>query len=60
MIMIPNGPGKTNNYTEFIQDLKELVAEGKVPQSRIDDAVRAFCVSSIKWGFLTTPTPTRR
>jgi beta-glucosidase len=39
MIMIPNGPEKTNNYVEFIQDLKELAAEGKVPQSRIDDAV---------------------
>jgi beta-glucosidase len=40
MIMIPNGPGKANNYVEFIQDLKYLVATGKVPQSRIDDAVR--------------------
>jgi beta-glucosidase len=39
MIMIPNGPGKTNNYVEFIQDLKDLVAEGKVSQARIDDAV---------------------
>lgn len=40
MIMIPNGPGQRNNYVEFINDLKELVAEGTVPQSRIDDAVR--------------------
>jgi len=40
MIMIPNGPDKPNNYIEFIDDLKALVAEGKVPQSRIDDAVR--------------------
>ena len=40
MIMIPNGPGKQNNYVEFINDLKQLVNEGKVPQSRIDDAVR--------------------
>ncbi|HLP76596.1 MAG TPA: glycoside hydrolase family 3 N-terminal domain-containing protein, partial [Candidatus Paceibacterota bacterium] len=40
MIMIPNGPGKANNYVEFIADLKALIAEGKVPQSRIDDAVR--------------------
>ena len=39
MIMIPIGPGKTNNYLEFIQDLKALVAEGNVPQPRIDDAV---------------------
>jgi len=40
MAMIPNGPGQPNNYRDFIRDLKELVAEGKVPQSRIDDAVR--------------------
>jgi len=40
MIMIPNGPGKTNNYVEFIHDLKGLVVEGKVSSARIDDAVR--------------------
>ena len=39
MVMIPNGPGKANNYVEFIQDLKQLVAGGKVSQARIDDAV---------------------
>jgi beta-glucosidase len=39
MVMIPYGPGRHNNYVEFIRDLKALVAEGKVPQSRIDDAV---------------------
>src|SRR5450756_1667004 len=40
MIMIPNGIDKTNNYVEFIDDLKALVAGGQVPQSRIDDAVK--------------------
>ena len=40
MVMIPNGPGKSNNYVEFITKLKELVHEGKVPESRIDDAAR--------------------
>ena len=40
MIMIPNGPGQKNNYVDFINFTKELVAEGKVPQERIDDAVR--------------------
>jgi beta-glucosidase len=30
-------PGR---YREYIKDLKELVAEGQVPMSRIDDAVR--------------------
>jgi beta-glucosidase len=39
MIMIPNGPGKPNSFIDFIRDLEELVAEGNVPQSRIDDAV---------------------
>jgi beta-glucosidase len=39
MVMIPYGPGRHNNYVEFIRDLKALVAAGKVPQSRIDDAV---------------------
>ena len=40
MVMIPNGPGQKNNYVDFITLLGELVTEGKVPQSRIDDAVR--------------------
>ena len=40
MIMIPNAPGKPNNYVEFIDDLKTLVAAGKVSQARIDDAVK--------------------
>ncbi len=40
MIMIPKGPGEPNNYVEFIADLKQSVLEGRVPQARIDDAVR--------------------
>ncbi|HWD18754.1 MAG TPA: glycoside hydrolase family 3 N-terminal domain-containing protein [Verrucomicrobiae bacterium] len=40
MVMIPKGPGSTNNYIDFINDLKALVAEGKVPMARIDDATR--------------------
>jgi beta-glucosidase len=40
MAMIPNGPGQKNNYVDFINLLKDLVREGKVSQSRIDDAVR--------------------
>jgi len=39
MIMIPYGPDHTNNYVEFIADLKQLVAAGKVSPARIDDAV---------------------
>lgn len=40
MIMIPRSPDKPNNYIEFITKLKELVGEGRVAQSRVDDAVR--------------------
>ncbi|MDD5139571.1 MAG: glycoside hydrolase family 3 N-terminal domain-containing protein [Verrucomicrobiales bacterium] len=45
MAMVPYGPMQTNsweknNYITFITYLKQLVAEGKVPQARIDDAVR--------------------
>ncbi len=57
MIMIPIGPGKPNNYIEFIDDLKALVAEGKVPQSRIDDAVRRILRVKIQLGlFESTAT----
>lgn len=40
MVMIPNGPGKENNYVDFITLMKELVKEKKIKKSRIDDAVR--------------------
>jgi beta-glucosidase len=40
MAMIPNGPGKPNSYVDFITKLTELVREGRVPMTRIDDAVR--------------------
>ncbi|MGA3284302.1 MAG: glycoside hydrolase family 3 N-terminal domain-containing protein [Verrucomicrobiota bacterium] len=55
MIMIPFGPGKTNNYVEFIQDLKELVAKGKVPQSRIDDAVSRILRIKFQMGLFENP-----
>jgi beta-glucosidase len=57
MIMIPNGRDKTNNYVEFINDLKSLVADRKVPQSRIDDAVRRILRIKIQLGlFESTAT----
>ena len=40
MAMIPYGPGENNNYKQFIADLKDSVASGKVSEARIDDAVR--------------------
>ena len=57
MIMIPHGLGTTNNYVEFIQDLKELVAEDKVSLSRIDDAVRRILMVKFQMGlFESTAT----
>lgn len=50
MIMIPNGPDKENNYVQFINFLKELVNEGKVPIERIDDAVRRILTVKFEMG----------
>jgi beta-glucosidase len=55
MIMIPYGPGQTNNFVEFITDLKELVAAGRVPQSRIDDAVRRILRIKFQLGLFHEP-----
>ncbi|HXT12766.1 MAG TPA: glycoside hydrolase family 3 N-terminal domain-containing protein [Candidatus Angelobacter sp.] len=57
MIMIPNGPPKTNNYVEFIEDLKSLVADGKVPESRIDDAVRRILRIKFQLGLFDSARP---
>ncbi|MGH7950768.1 MAG: glycoside hydrolase family 3 protein [Limisphaerales bacterium] len=55
MIMIPYGPGHKNNYVEFINDLKSLVAEGKVSQTRIDDAVRRILRIKFQMGLFENP-----
>ncbi len=55
MVMIPNGPGKPNNYVEFINDLKDLVAEGRVPLARIDDAVRRILRIKFQMGSFENP-----
>jgi beta-glucosidase len=55
MVMIPHGPGQPNNYIEFITDLKELVAEGTVPMSRIDDAVRRILRVKYQMGLFEQP-----
>ncbi|HSY43713.1 MAG TPA: glycoside hydrolase family 3 C-terminal domain-containing protein, partial [Candidatus Acidoferrum sp.] len=43
------------NYFEFITDLKQLVAAGKVPQSRIDDAVRRILRVKFAMGLFDDP-----
>ena len=55
MVMIPNGPGQKNNYVQFITQLKELVAEGKVPQARIDDAARRILRTKYQMGVFEHP-----
>lgn len=55
MIMIPNGPGKNNNYVEFINDLKDLVNTGAVPLSRIDDAVKRILRVKLEIGVFQHP-----
>ena len=57
MIMIPYGPGEKNNYQEFIADLKDLVASGKVSQERIDDAVRRILRVKFQMGLFDNPDP---
>lgn len=55
MVMIPKGPGETNSYIDFIRDLKELVADGTVPMSRIDDAVTRILRIKCAMGLFDRP-----
>jgi beta-glucosidase len=57
MAMVPYGPGQKNNYREFIADLKDLVATGKVSQERIDDAVRRILRVKFQMGLFENPNP---
>jgi beta-glucosidase len=55
MAMIPRGPDLSNSYIDFIQDLKELVAEGKVKPSRINDAVSRILRVKFQMGLFEHP-----
>ena len=55
MAMIPRGPGLERNYIEFIQDLKDLVAEGEVSQGRINDAVSRILRVKFEMGLFEHP-----
>ena len=50
MAMIPNGPGQPNSYLDFITKLTESVKEGRVPMTRIDDAVRRILREKMEAG----------
>ncbi|MDR3456831.1 MAG: glycoside hydrolase family 3 N-terminal domain-containing protein [Verrucomicrobiae bacterium] len=55
MVMIPAGPGEGHNYAEFIADLKALVAAGKVPEARINDATRRILTVKYQMGLFDRP-----
>jgi beta-glucosidase len=55
MFMLPRGLDDPHNYIAFITDLKELVAEQKVPASRIDDAVRRILRIKLQMGLAENP-----
>jgi beta-glucosidase len=57
MVMIPYGPRHPNNFVEFIADLKQLVAEKRVPMARIDDAVRRILRIKFEMGSFEHPYP---
>jgi beta-glucosidase len=49
MVMVPI------RYREFIGGLKQLIAAGRVPQSRIDDAVRRILKQKARFGLWERP-----
>ncbi|GAB4338148.1 MAG: glycoside hydrolase family 3 N-terminal domain-containing protein [Calditrichia bacterium] len=53
MIMVPY------RYKEFIETLTQLVQSGRVPQSRIDDAVRRILTIKFKLGLFEEPFTNR-
>ena len=53
MIMVPD------KYVEFITLLKELIQEGKIPISRIDDAVRRILRIKFRMGLFERPLTDR-
>ena len=55
MMMIPNGPGQAKTYAEFISLTRELVLEKRIPQERIDDAVRRILRAKFQSGVFEHP-----
>ena len=49
MVMVPI------NYRDFVADLKALVAEGRVPMARIDDAVRRILRQKVRFKLWERP-----
>jgi len=54
MVMVPN------NYRDFITTMKELVAAGRIPLARVDDAVRRILRQKARFGLWEHPFTDRR
>jgi beta-glucosidase len=59
MIMIPNGPGKKNNYVEFARLLGEHVRAGRVTEARVNDAVLRILRVKLAMGLVERPPADR-
>jgi beta-glucosidase len=54
MVMVPT------NFRDFIATMKELVAAGRIPLSRVDDAVRRILRQKARFGLWEQPFTDRR
>jgi beta-glucosidase len=54
MVMVPN------NFRDFITTMKELVAAGRIPLARVDDAVRRILRQKARFGLWEQPFTDRR
>ena len=55
MIMIPNGPGKKNNYADFARLLLEHVRAGRVSEARVTDAALRIVRVKVAMGLMERP-----
>ena len=54
MVMVPT------NFRDFITTMKELVAAGRIPMARVDDAVRRILREKARFGLWQRPATDRR
>lgn len=60
MFMIPDGPPKQRNYIQFIELLEQLVHEGRVRETRINDAVTRILRIKFELGLFDRPFTDRK
>jgi beta-glucosidase len=54
MVMVPT------NFRDFITTMKELIAAGRIPMARVDDAVRRILRQKARFGLWQRPATDRR